>query len=120
MFQSPFSHSAANSPHFRPFRITPLFANSQRYRSIAVATESLRLTTSFTFSCGIRVQWRKLIVMGRGKHERLHGDRDDLGDSQTFANIDVIEIAHFDAIHGDDVASDFELVFQNSPERFRD
>src|SRR4029077_10753532 len=70
---------------------------------------------SFTY-----IEWRKLVIMGRGKHERFHSHRDDLGDPQTFANIDIIQIAHFDAIHRDDIARDFELIFQNAPEGFRD
>ena len=62
----------------------------------------------------------QLIGMGRRKHQRLDGDRNDFGDAQAFADIDVIQIADFDAVDRDDIARHLELIPENAAERLGD
>src|SRR5262245_10132767 len=60
----------------------------------------------------------KLIRVARRKHQRFYRDRYDFRDPETFANVDVVQIADFDVVHGDDVARDLEFIFQHAAKRF--
>src|SRR5580765_6383046 len=62
----------------------------------------------------------QLIGMGRRKHQRLDGDGNDFGDTQAFADIDVIQVADFDAVDSDDIPRHMALIFENAAERLGD
>ena len=62
----------------------------------------------------------KLIGVAGRKHQRFYRDRYDFCDPETFTDIDVVQIADFDPVHGDDIAGHFEFVFQYTAKRFRD
>ncbi len=62
----------------------------------------------------------QLIGMGGRKHQRLDGDGNDFGDAQAFADIDVIQVADFDAVDSDDIPRHMALIFENAAERLGD
>src|SRR4030095_12975127 len=62
----------------------------------------------------------QLIGMGRRKHQRLDGDGNDFGDAQAFADIDIIQVADFDAVDSDDIPRHMTLIFENAAERLGD
>ena len=62
----------------------------------------------------------KLIGVAGRKHQRFYRDRYDFRDPETFADVDVVQITDFDAVHGDDIAGHFEFVLQHTAKRFGD
>src|SRR5215475_1910252 len=68
-----------------------------------------------------RISADKLLVRVAGrKHQRLDRDRYDFSDPETFTDVDVVQIADFDTVHGDDVTRDLEFIFQHAAKRFGD
>jgi hypothetical protein len=51
-----------------------------------------------------------LIAAGGWKHQRLDGDRDNLGNPQALTNIDIVQIANLDTIHCNDIAINLQFV----------
>src|SRR5215475_14597117 len=66
------------------------------------------------------VRTNLLVRVARRKHQRFYRDRYDFRDAETFADVDVVQIADFDTVHGDDVARDLEFIFQHAAKRFGD
>jgi hypothetical protein len=51
-----------------------------------------------------------LIAAGSWEHQRLDGNRDHLGNPQALTDIDIVQIANLDTIHGNDIAINLEFV----------
>src|SRR5262249_49078183 len=49
------------------------------------------------------VRTNALVRVAGGKHQRFDRDRYDFSDPETFTDVDVVQIADFDTVHGDDV-----------------
>src|SRR5215475_13856060 len=64
------------------------------------------------------VRTNVLVRVARRKHQRFYRDRYDFRDPETFADVDVVQIADFDTVYGDDVARDLEFIFQHTAKRF--
>src|SRR5262249_31259063 len=55
---------------------------------------------------------------GSSEHQRFYRDRYDFSDPETFTDVDIVQIADFDTVHGDDVARDLKFIFQHAAKRF--
>jgi hypothetical protein len=47
------------------------------------------------------------------KHQRFDGDRDGAGGLQNFAEVDEVEVVERDAVDGEDVVLEVEVVFED-------